>query len=1563
MTAVYGEHSMSRSRVLEWHKRFREGHVSLQDDALPGQAHRVITPDVTAALDGHIRANRRITMEEISLLMGIRHGSVHAIVTRHLLYRKICAQWVPHQLTEEQKTQRMAASLDHLQRYHEEEYAFVEALRRADHSPKESYRLLVNLVNRSEMESFMEEGVDPNWGCSATEKKKKKIHNLSETGSVSVLRVSDVRQTEIHTDEPLVPDPSPFEVESAIAKLKRYKSPASRPQLLYRFIEQTLQPGPDVSLKCIATGQPTPQIYWKLDGFPLPQNDRFVIGQYVTVAGDVISHVNISRVAVEDGGTYECAAENRVGRATHSAPLRVYGLPIIRKMPPISAVAGEALAVTCPAAGFPIHAIMWEKDGRVLPVNHRQTVHPNGTLTIENVQQKADQGTYTCQARNRQGLSDKGSVDISVMEPPSIYPFSIESGVRLGERLGLQCLVTKGDTPLSIHWLKDEDEVLSLELPALTVRKLGEFSSTLMIEQLSTEHGGRYTCQASNRAATASHSVVLAVNVPPEITPFAFPKLAEGARVQVACMVHQGDFPLNLTWLKNWAPLPSHIRITPFDAYSSIVTMNSVKRGDSGNYTCVASNSARVTTHTAHLTISVPPEWVIEPKDTSVVAGQTVALHCQADGFPLPTVIWRKGHGKLASQFDEVEGLLKNGTLLIHDVREEDEGYYMCEANNGIGASLSAVVFLTVNALPRFVLSLRRETVRRGEMASFLCEAEGDMPMQITWRHNGIQISHEMNKRFHLKESFLESSAISQLMIHHTTPDDSGKYVCIATNPFGKDETVVQLLVQDVPEPPMDIRVLECGSRDVKLAWNEPLNGNSPILHYTVTSTQNPKDWPEMINKPMLLDVGQETSLSPPQTWTRITDLQPATTYYFRVTAYNQLGGSSPSLPVTVTTEPAVPSGPPQNLTVAAIGPHALHATWNPPDPRDRNGQILGYYLGYVQLRLGTEDRYNYTTVKEEDLNEWVLQGLNSFTKYRVIVQAFNNVGAGPASAGVTVTTAEAAPSAPPQDIRCSTITSRNLHLAWSAPPAASRNGIITGYRITYENLCVPTERNYNKLEMSIFIVGADDDDDDNNDDEDDDDDDDDDGDDDDNNNNNKKKNKRNNNNNNNNNDNNSVKSADDYTITLEVNKLSTILVDLDKYCNYSIHMAAMTSVGIGPWSEAVTCNTAEDVPESPASIRVALSSPNSAVVGWAPPVRSNGVLTQYNVYEREVHHGVPKDPVRHIVPPTETHFEAGHLQEKSIYEWWVTAMTHIGEGPSTPVKNIAPSSRVPAAILSFSTVVSTPWKTDVNFNCHFIGNPRPEFFWTFNSNRIQAGHHSVIFSNGTLHLQSVSPSDAGNYSCTVRNIHQSETLTHVLRVLVPPTPPNIDMLTAGWTNVTLQWINSGASELLDLLGYILRYREVGSDQDQWIETRLPRHSLSYAVVGLDCGTLYEFSLAAYNKVGEGEAGPVKEVRTLGEEPRAPPGPDVVSSSPHALTIHFERWHDGGCPISHFVLERRTMEQNWSIVTDSAPPLASYTISGLDPGTFYRLRVTAHNKRGATTTQLQASTLTQEGGE
>ena len=44
---------------------------------------------------------------------------------------------------------------------------------------------------------------------------------------LNVHGVNDVRQTEIHTAEPLVPEPSAFEVEMAVEELIRYKSPGA----------------------------------------------------------------------------------------------------------------------------------------------------------------------------------------------------------------------------------------------------------------------------------------------------------------------------------------------------------------------------------------------------------------------------------------------------------------------------------------------------------------------------------------------------------------------------------------------------------------------------------------------------------------------------------------------------------------------------------------------------------------------------------------------------------------------------------------------------------------------------------------------------------------------------------------------------------------------------------------------------------------------------------------------------------------------------------------------------------------------------------------------------------------------------------------------------------------------------------------------------------------------------------------------------------------------------------------------------------------------------------------
>lgn len=41
---------------------------------------------------------------------------------------------------------------------------------------------------------------------------------------------------------------------------------------------------------------------------------------------------------------------------------------------------------------------------------------------------------------------------------------------------------------------------------------------------------------------------------------------------------------------------------------------------------------------------------MVEPQDINVIMSYPCMLHCQADGYPAPTVIWRKSFGIYKTQ-------------------------------------------------------------------------------------------------------------------------------------------------------------------------------------------------------------------------------------------------------------------------------------------------------------------------------------------------------------------------------------------------------------------------------------------------------------------------------------------------------------------------------------------------------------------------------------------------------------------------------------------------------------------------------------------------------------------------------------------------------------------------------------------------------------------------------------------------------------------------------------------------------------------------------------------------
>ena len=98
-----------------------------------------------------------------------------------------------------------------------------------------------------------------------------------------------------------------------------------------------------------------------------------------------------------------------------------------------------------------------------------------------------------------------------VLEPPKIVPFSFGSTVvDSGEFAQLTCVVSKGDTPITITWSLKGQELNSG--PSITTTMLGRRSSMLVISSVDYSHVGEYTCRASNPAGSVTHSADLVVN-------------------------------------------------------------------------------------------------------------------------------------------------------------------------------------------------------------------------------------------------------------------------------------------------------------------------------------------------------------------------------------------------------------------------------------------------------------------------------------------------------------------------------------------------------------------------------------------------------------------------------------------------------------------------------------------------------------------------------------------------------------------------------------------------------------------------------------------------------------------------------------------------------------------------------------------------------------------------------------------------------------------------------------------------------------------------------------------
>ena len=82
--------------------------------------------------------------------------------------------------------------------------------------------------------------------------------------------------------------------------------------------------------------------------------------------------------------------------------------------------------------------------------------------------------------------------------------------------------------------------------------------------------------------------------------------LTSGQPVVVHCTVLEGDMPLTIRWAFHGKELSSQMGISIIKAgpKMSLLTIDSVAAGHSGNYTCTASNNASTVNYTATLAVN-----------------------------------------------------------------------------------------------------------------------------------------------------------------------------------------------------------------------------------------------------------------------------------------------------------------------------------------------------------------------------------------------------------------------------------------------------------------------------------------------------------------------------------------------------------------------------------------------------------------------------------------------------------------------------------------------------------------------------------------------------------------------------------------------------------------------------------------------------------------------------------------------------------------------------------------------------------------------------------------------
>lgn len=110
---AYGDEVMSRARVFDWHKRFKEGRKDVRDDARSGRPVTHRTDENIQKVKDLVCSNRQLTVRMMAEELNLDKETVRLILKENLNMRKVSTKAISGILKDMPKLERLEFQSDH----------------------------------------------------------------------------------------------------------------------------------------------------------------------------------------------------------------------------------------------------------------------------------------------------------------------------------------------------------------------------------------------------------------------------------------------------------------------------------------------------------------------------------------------------------------------------------------------------------------------------------------------------------------------------------------------------------------------------------------------------------------------------------------------------------------------------------------------------------------------------------------------------------------------------------------------------------------------------------------------------------------------------------------------------------------------------------------------------------------------------------------------------------------------------------------------------------------------------------------------------------------------------------------------------------------------------------------------------------------------------------------------------------------------------------------------------------------------------------------------------------